>query len=398
MDAKTPALELVPLEAKAPATAPAVAVPDVPPQVVASVDKYFAAARAEFKKGDIDQTLWDRVLAEAKGDREKAIPNYLRTRATSLKLLKREPRTINYAPMLRDFEEPPAPSVVANKVAASEADEAVPSAWKFDRRVVTIAAAGGGVLVCAALLYLFLGSASSPKPDVASAASPANRSVMPAPAPAVRPVSKDTPETSAANKASQELIAKIEALRIAGNWHVLVLYAGEWTRREAWNAAAWNELSLGYERLRQFDDAYNAATKAVTLAPEVALYWRNLGQLDVELNLLEEALRAYEGAAALDGRDEHSLVQAGLLYWRLARLPEAKAASDKALALSPDDPDAVCLKALIASRPVAPKAVSTAARPPGPREVTCREITDAKDAPVVANSSTTATAAVPRKR
>jgi tetratricopeptide (TPR) repeat protein len=179
-------------------------------------------------------------------------------------------------------------------------------------------------------------------------------------------------------------LAKIAELRLTGNWHVLVLYAGEWTRREPQNAAAWNELSLGYERLRQFDDAYNAATKAVALAPNISLYWRNLGQLDVELDLPEEALRAFEGAIALDDRDMHSLAQAGLLYWRLARVPEAKVALDKALALSAEDPDSLCLKALIANRPVAPKVLNAAARPPGPRETTCRDFTDVKDAPAVA--------------
>jgi hypothetical protein len=85
------------------------------------------------------------------------------------------------------------------------------------------------------------------------------------------------------------------------------------------------------------------------------------------------------------------------LYWRLARLPEAKVASDKALALSPEDPDALCLRAVIANRQVAPKVLSTASKQP--RDATCREMTEVKDAPVVANSSPPAAmAAVPRKR
>ena len=241
-----------------------------------------------------------------------------------------------------------------------------------------------------------MGIVVSPKFHVSSAANPVSRAATPPPVPTSQPAPKAEHD---AVSVRQELLAKIEELRLAGNWHVLVLYAGEWTRRDPRNAAAWNELSLGYERLRQFDDAYNAATKAVALAPEVALYWRNLGQLDVELNLPEEALRAFEGATALDDRDLHSLVQAGLLYWRLARAPEAKVALDKALALSAEDPDALCLKALIANRPVASKAPVAVAKQSGPHEMTCRDFTDVKDAPVVAKSlPAPAMAVVPRKR
>jgi hypothetical protein len=95
----------------------------------------------------------------------------------------------------------------------------------------------------------------------------------------------------------------------------------------------------------------------------------------------------------------HSLVQAGILYWRLARLPEAKVASEKALALSAEDPDALCLKSLVVNRPLAPKVLATASKLPTPRDATCREMTEAKDSPVVANSSTAiAVPVAPRKR
>jgi tetratricopeptide (TPR) repeat protein len=118
----------------------------------------------------------------------------------------------------------------------------------------------------------------------------------------------------------------------------------------------------------------------------------------VELDLPEEALRAFEGAASRDARDVYSLAQAGLLYWRLARVAEAKAAVDKALALNAEDPDALCLKSLIANRPVAPK-VSPGAKQAGPREMSCRDFSDAKDAPMVAKVAPVPTMAlVPRKR
>ena len=48
---------------------------------------------------------------------------------------------------------------------------------------------------------------------------------------------------------------KVSELKAAGNWNVLVLYAVEWARKAPANAEAWNELSLGYAKLRQFNDA-----------------------------------------------------------------------------------------------------------------------------------------------
>ena len=80
-------------------------------------------------------------------------------------------------------------------------------------------------------------------------------------------------------------------------------------------------------------------------------------------------------------------------------MPDAKVASEKALAMSPDEPDAICLKSLIANRPVAPKAVP-GAKQMGPREMSCRDFSDAKDAPVVAKVAppSPTMALVPRKR
>jgi hypothetical protein len=43
----------------------------------------------------------------------------------------------------------------------------------------------------------------------------------------------------------------------------------------------------------------------------LVLYWRNLGELDRELDLPEEAVRAYEEATALNDQDIPSLVQVG---------------------------------------------------------------------------------------
>ena len=103
--------------------------------------------------------------------------------------------------------------------------------------------------------------------------------------------------------ASLEFKRKVQELSDAGNWHVLVLYAVEWTRKEPANPAAWNQLRAGYVHLGQYDDALGAATKAVQLAPEDPRMWRSLGDVHSILDNPSAALRAYEEVAARDRRD-----------------------------------------------------------------------------------------------
>jgi len=113
---------------------------------------------------------------------------------------------------------------------------------------------------------------------------------------------------------------------------VLVLYANEWTRKQPNNAAAWRELSVGYANLQQFNDALDAATKAVELSPEDALPWRNLGQINLTVDRLHEA---------------------GIAFGR-------------ALAVNPDDADARCGAALVAQRQERPKDPNALTRRVGP--------------------------------
>ena len=84
-----------------------------------------------------------------------------------------------------------------------------------------------------------------------------------------------------------------------------------WTQREPGNAAAWNELSIGYANTRQREDAHAAARRAVDLAPKNALYWRNLGDLNLDRDAPVEALLAFEEATSWNTRDGYSFVQTG---------------------------------------------------------------------------------------
>ena len=63
-----------------------------------------------------------------------------------------------------------------------------------------------------------------------------------------------------------------------------------------------------------------------------------------------EALKAFHQAAVLNDHDVVSLVQAGLLNAQLGHLPEAGAAFAKALAVIPQDVQALCGATWVAQR------------------------------------------------
>ena len=149
-----------------------------------------------------------------------------------------------------------------------------------------------------------------------------------------------------------KLKVTVQQLKDAGNWNVLVLYASKWTRDEPNNAAAWNELSIGYTKLHQFNDALVAATKAVELSPEDAPLWRNLGHLNLKLD----------------------------------RLPEAGSAFDRALAANSDDADALCGAALVAHRQGRTKDADAIARRAKSADGSCQGLSDGESVTVVVSS------------
>jgi Flp pilus assembly protein TadD len=141
----------------------------------------------------------------------------------------------------------------------------------------------------------------------------------------------------------------VQQLKNDGKWNVLVLYATEWARKEPNNAAAWYELSVGYAKLGQLDEAFDAATKAVQLSPGDPLLWRNLGHINLAVE----------------------------------RLPEAGIAFDKALAVSSNDVDALCGAALIAQRQGRPKDADAIAKRVKSVDRSCLSVSDGETAVVV---------------
>jgi Flp pilus assembly protein TadD len=148
---------------------------------------------------------------------------------------------------------------------------------------------------------------------------------------AARPVRSGQPLSKSAsggtNQDSPEptLEAKVQQLKDDGNWNVLVLYAAKWTREQPNNAVAWNELSIGYANLRQFNDALDAATKAVEVSPGASLLWRNLGHLNLTVERLPEAATAFDRALAMTSDDEDALCGAALVAQKQGRAKDADA-------------------------------------------------------------------------
>jgi tetratricopeptide (TPR) repeat protein len=180
----------------------------------------------------------------------------------------------------------------------------------------------------------------SGQPQIASAASPP-RQTTPNPPAGGQPVAANSSRGTSEVSPGPTIAATVQQLKEVGNWNVLVLYAAEWTRKEPSNVAAWKNLSIGYSNLKQYNDALDAAGKAVQLSPEDAVAWRNLGQINLTVD----------------------------------RLAEADAAFARALTISPGDADALCGAAWVAQRQARPRGTGAAAlgsadgRCPGPTNI-----------------------------
>lgn len=309
----------------------------------ASEDRFRAKARKEYAAGNVDPVLWTRALAQTGGDELLARRIYLDSRATALRVAKRNENTARRALVVEVLSSAPDPGFAAEKSKASDetsSEEARPgraAARPNRKRMVLAAGVLGFIIVGAGLMALWPESGPTQPTELGKS-------------PGVRParVSQSTPPATSADAPAraggmdQDVSGRVQALEKAGNWNLLVIYAAEWTRKQPGNAIAWKELSRGYSKLRQFGDALDAAMKATQLAPEDFLVWQNLGQLNVALERSVEALSAFERATALNDKDVISLVQLGILNTQVGRLSDARIAFDKALTVSPDDVGALC--------------------------------------------------------
>ncbi len=322
--------------------------------VATGADRYLTKAINEHAEGHIDQTLWARAVAQAGGDNRQAQSIYVRSRATALRVTKRENKAARYARVVETLSNAPEPGFglpapgEGTTTAAAGSDNAGPGISKRNRRRAMVAAGVFGSLVVVAGLVVALSESEPVRQDTAANRAPRfNVFARSMPSTQTMPA---TTSTGSAVGFGEDLVGKVRALKKDGNWNLVVLYAVEWTRKQPGNADAWKELSQGYIKLRQYGEAQDAATKAVQLAPDDFLQWQNLGQINLAISAPAEALKAFHQAAVLNDHDVVSLVQAGILNAQLGHLPEAGTAFAKALTVIPQDVQALCGAASVAQR------------------------------------------------
>ncbi|HTS24196.1 MAG TPA: hypothetical protein VMN79_20585 [Casimicrobiaceae bacterium] len=332
-----------------------------PASAPGAVDKFMTAATKEFEAGILDQPLWKRAVAQTAGDRTAATQAYLRARATALRVSKREKRQERQARRERAVSELSQPA----DGRAGAARGAAPSLRKGPRRkqVMWIGGALASLFVVALLVTVRSetgaaqqGAAQQIAVEQASAAKPQASAVgsVEAANDSSAAASPVPPQAAAAKPiepiASENLAAKVQALRASANWNMVVLYAVEWARKQPENPDPWRALTEGYMKLHQYREALDAATRVTQISSEDALAWRNLGEINVALQQPVDAMAAFQEALARNDQDTASIVQIGLINTQLGRLPDARAAFDKALAQNARNVDALCGSQTVAQK------------------------------------------------
>ena len=314
---------------------------------ITNADPFLEEAAREYQNGKIDAALWARATAKAGDDESLAVAAYLRTRASALELERRNARAAAKAeggpPGIKTRREGPptttrsgaegpatgtrgprtqGPSTrTRDGRSGSHAAGGAPRTGRpgVPRNVMYLGAAAAGLSFVAVMLWVL---AAPHQTETAKQAVQAavKRDVQP------RPAAMPVPDAPAPNAGIDPSLAdKVAQMRRAGNWNVLVLNAAEWTRKEPSNGAAWRELSVGYTNLRQFDDALEAAQRAVSLAPSDGAAWSGLGRVHVALERWPDASAAFDKALAVRADDQDALCGAAVIARREGRAKDAEA-------------------------------------------------------------------------
>jgi tetratricopeptide (TPR) repeat protein len=102
------------------------------------------------------------------------------------------------------------------------------------------------------------------------------------------------------------------------------------------NPATWHNLGIVLRRLRRWQEAEEAFSKAVSLDPKFTASWDNLGLALSYLGRWEEAEEAMSKAVSLNPEFADSWDRLGWIRSALNMLPEAEQASRKAIELEPN--------------------------------------------------------------
>jgi tetratricopeptide (TPR) repeat protein len=309
---------------------------------ITTADEFLAKAAKEYQEGRIDSALWRRAVDQCGADASLAIAAYLRARATALqqKQDERSQRLARSAGSMRDASDRKVESKPHGETASTAVADVRPRGLK--PKLVYLAAAAAALAFTVAVVWQIASpreSGSVRQPIVSAAATAPDRSAPPNLLGSEQALVKSTSGGTNQDGPVATFETTVQQLKKDGQWNVLVLYAAEWARKEPSNAAPWYELSVGYAKLRQLDDALSAATKAVQLSPGDALLWRNLGHLNLAVESLPEAGIAFDKALAVSAADADALCGAALVAQRQGRAKEADAIAKRIKSV-----DASCLR------------------------------------------------------
>jgi tetratricopeptide (TPR) repeat protein len=335
---------------------------------ITTPDEFLAAAAKEYQEGRIDRALWSRA-ADQSNDASLVVAAYLRARAAVLQLQQKKAErlqslahgadSIAHASE-RKVDSESSLEVVLTKVAGLPFRGA-------NAKLMYVGAAAVALVFIVAIALLVVSprkSESIAQPIVSAAAPSPNQPTPPAHLASEQPLVKTTSDDTNQGSPETTLETRVQQLKNDGKWNVLVPYASEWTRKEPNNAAAWNELSVGYTKLRQFNDALDAATRAVQLSPENSLFLRNLGYINLAMERLPEARIAFDRALAASSDDAGTLCGAALVAQRQGRPNEATAIAERAASaggICPRVSDGASV-AVVAAGSAAPKSVGSVGR------------------------------------
>ncbi|HVR93468.1 MAG TPA: hypothetical protein VHI75_06455 [Casimicrobiaceae bacterium] len=295
---------------------------------ITTADEFLEKAAREYQEGRIDSALWRRAVDQCGNDASLAIAAYLRARATALhqKQDERSQRQARSAGSMRDASERKVESEPHREIVSTKVADARPRGVKPKLKYLAAAAAVLALLVAVVWLIASPRESASVRQPIVSAATPSpDRSTPPNPPGSEQALVKSSSGGTSQGGPDVTFETAVQQLKNDGQWNVLVLYAAEWARKEPNNAAPWYELSVGYAKLRQLEDALNAATNAVQLSPGDSLLWRNLGHVNLAVERLPEAGIAFDRALAVSADDADALCGAALVAQRQGRLKDADA-------------------------------------------------------------------------
>src|SRR6266542_2723802 len=140
----------------------------------ATVDRFLAKATKEHAAGHVDQPLWVRAVAQAGGDEALTTRLYLDSRATALRVEKRQERAARHARVVEELSSAPDPGIDAQAPEArNETTSKKPSqpprrsTGPNRRRMFLVAGVLGSIVVIGGLVALLSDSDAAQQHNVA---------------------------------------------------------------------------------------------------------------------------------------------------------------------------------------------------------------------------------------